>query len=136
LGCAVIWAIYIVRLETFTAVLPSKALTAAHIWVVVILSAGWMVNTGISHGIIPWPAIVYLGLAATAATTWFQTMGQKWVSAPQAAVLYTVEPLWAAMFGFICLREELGIPGIIGGGMILAAAVLTQVSPATPRGKR
>jgi drug/metabolite transporter (DMT)-like permease len=129
LACAMVWAIYITRLETLTAVLPSRALTAAHLWVVVIISVGWTVSTGVSHEALPWGAIVYLGLFATAATTWFQTIGQKWVSAPQAAVLYTLEPLWAALFAWIVLHNVLGLQGRIGGALILGAALLTQIPP-------
>lgn len=125
--CAITWAVYIARLENFTRALPSKPLTAAHLWVVVLLSAGWSAFSHPAHGPIPWSAIIYLGLFATAATTWFQTLGQKWVSAPQAAVLYTVEPVWAAIFAWICLGEGLGIAGRFGGAMIVAAAMLTQI---------
>ena len=124
--CAISWAIYIARLENFTAALPSKPLTAAHLWVVILLSAGWTASTGISHNPIPWKAILYLGLFATAATTWFQTLGQKWVSAPQAAVRYTLEPVWAAVFSWMFGFGTLGSPGQTGAAMILAAALLTQ----------
>jgi drug/metabolite transporter (DMT)-like permease len=127
LACAISWAVYITRLETLTATLPSKPLTAAHLWVVVILSAVWTAFTGISHAPIPWAAMIYLGLFATAATTWLQTVGQKWVTAPQAAVLYTLEPVWASIFGWIFLSEVLGTRGRIGGAMILLAAILTQL---------
>ncbi len=126
IGCAIVWAIYITRLETLTARLPSRALTAAHLWVVVILSGIWMLADHPARGPIPWIAVFYLGLFATAATTWFQTLGQKWVTAPQAAVLYTLEPMWAALFSWIFLRESLGVSGRIGGAMILLAAILTQ----------
>lgn len=125
--CAVVWAIYIARLEDFTIALPSKPLTAAHIWVVVLLSALWTAADHQSRAAIPWAAVLYLGLFATAATTWFQTLGQKWVSAPQAAVLYTLEPVWAAIFGWIYRHETLGIGGRIGAAMILLAAILTQL---------
>lgn len=131
IGCAIVWAIYITRLETLTAKLPSRPLTAAHLWVVVILSAVWTLMDHPRPGPIPWAAILYLGLFATAATTWFQTLGQKWVTAPQAAVLYTMEPMWAALFSWIFLGETLGVAGKIGGGMILAAALLTQWPGAT-----
>ncbi len=130
--CAITWAVYITRLESATAVLPSKPLTAAHLWVVVILSAFWTAGTGVSRGPMPWFAILYLGLFATAATTWFQTVGQKWVTASQAAVLYTLEPVWASLFGWIFLHESLGAGGRIGGALILVAAILTQV----PIGKK
>ena len=127
LACAVIWAIYITRLETLTAKLPSTALTAAHIWVVIVLSAGWTYFAHEKIGPIPWKAVIYLGVAATAATTWFQTVGQKWVSAPQAAVVYTLEPVWAAIFAWIFLAQRLGPRGWEGGGLILSAALLTQL---------
>ncbi len=137
LACAIVWAIYIARLEVLTAVLPSKPLTAASLWVVVMLSCAWTIGDGSwhgpSHGPIPWKAIVYLGLAATAATTWFQTVGQKWVSAPQAAVLYTMEPLWAALFAWIVLHNVLGVAGKIGGSLILTAAILTELPFLKPR---
>lgn len=99
---------------------------------VVALSAGWTLSTGVSHGPIPWLAVIYLGLFATAATTFFQTLGQKWVSAPQAAVLFTVEPVWASIFGWIFLSQMLGIRGLIGGAMILGAAVSTQLPSRSP----
>ena len=126
-GCAIAWAIYITRLETFAQALPSKPLTAAHLWVVAVLSALWTWRSPEAIGAIPWLAILYLGVAATAVTTWFQLLGQRWVSAPRAAVLYTMEPVWAALFGWIVLRERLGLTGWIGASLIILAALLTQV---------
>lgn len=126
-ACALAWAIYITRLEMFAKQHPSKPLTVAHLWVVAALSLAWTLGARETVGAIPWFAILYLGLAATALTTWLQTIGQRSVSAPQAAVLYTMEPVWAAMFGWFVLRERLGLLGWIGAALILAAAILTQV---------
>jgi drug/metabolite transporter (DMT)-like permease len=126
-GCAVAWAIYITRLETFARALPSKSLTAAHLWIVAALSALWMWRSHEAAAAIPWLAIAYLGIAATAVTTWFQLIGQRWVSAPQAAVLYTMEPVWAALFGWIVLHERLGAQGWAGAILIILAALMTQV---------
>jgi drug/metabolite transporter (DMT)-like permease len=124
--CAITWAIYIARLEDFSVALPSRELTAASLWVVVIFGLGWTAFSHPAHGPIPWLAIVYLGLFATAITTWLQTLGQKWVSAPQAAVLYTLEPVWAALFSWRFHCGILGTAGLCGGATILAAAMLTQ----------
>jgi drug/metabolite transporter (DMT)-like permease len=133
--CAITFALYITRLEAFTAVLPTAALTAAHLWIVVVFSAAWI---GFEHpaiGPVPWRAILYLGLAATAATTWLQTLGQKSVSAPHAAVLYTLEPVWAVFFGWLILNEKLGVRGWSGAILILIAAGLTQVPVRQQRSK-
>jgi drug/metabolite transporter (DMT)-like permease len=126
-ACALAWAIYITRLETFARTLPSKPLTAAHLWVVAVLSAAWSWKSHESFAHVPWMAVVYLGIAATAATTWLQTVGQRWVSAPQAAVLYTMEPVWAAGFGWIILGERFGVLGWIGAALIIVAALMTQM---------
>lgn len=125
-ACAFVWAIYITRLETFAREFPSLTLTASHLWVVALLSVAWSIGSGETIGAIPWAAMLYLGLAATALTTWLQTMGQRFVSAPQAAVLYTMEPVWAALFAWIILRERLGTLGWTGAILILTAALLTQ----------
>lgn len=125
--CAVCWAVYITRMEKFAHTLPTKALTAAHLWVVMILGAIWTWQAHEAVHAIPWAAVIYLGVAATAATTWFQTVGQRYVSAPQAAVLYTMEPLWAALFGWIVLRERFGMQGWMGAALIIMAAMLTQL---------
>jgi drug/metabolite transporter (DMT)-like permease len=126
-ACAISWAVYITRMETFAKALPATALTAAHLWVVAVLSAAWSIGAREQLGPIPWTAILYLGLAATAVTTWLQAVGQRCVSAPQAAVLYTMEPVWAAMFGWFVLHERLGPAGWVGAALTLAAALLTQV---------
>jgi drug/metabolite transporter (DMT)-like permease len=132
LVCAITFALYITRLETFTTVLPTAALTAAHLWVVVLLSAAWVFIPSPNHPLtpsspLPWRTILYLGVAATAVTTWLQTLGQKSVSAPHAAVLYTLEPVWAVFFGWLIMNERLGARGWLGAILILGAAVLTQV---------
>jgi len=136
LGCALSWAIYITRMETFANALPARELTAAHLWVVAILSAAWSIGAREQLGPIPWAAILYLGLAATAVTTWLQAVGQRLVSAPHAAVLYTMEPVWAATFGWFVLRERLGARGWVGAALILTAALLTQVPGRAKRGDR
>ena len=124
--CAISWAVYIVRLERWMTILPAGPLTAAQLVVVTSLSAGWLIESHPAVGPIPWIAIGYLGVAATAATTWFQAVGQKSVPAPQAAVLYTLEPVWAALFGGLVLHELLGPRGIIGVTFIVLAAVTSQ----------
>jgi drug/metabolite transporter (DMT)-like permease len=130
LACAFSFAIYITRLETFTTLFPTARLTAAHLWIVVALSAIWTFTPSPSHPLTPssatpWPAILYLGIAATAVTTWLQTFGQKSISAPKAAVLYTLEPVWAAVFAWFVLKETPGLQGWVGAILILVAAALT-----------
>ena len=131
LGCAVVWAVYIFRLEGYAARLPSLPLTAVQLGVMAVATGVWTVcerhPAAPAPSAFPWAAVLYLGLFATAATTLLQTLGQKSVSAAQAAVLYTLEPVWASVFAFLILRERPGPRGWAGMALILAAALLTQL---------
>ncbi len=70
--------------------------------------------------------LLYLGLVVTATPIWTQAMAQRWVSAHEAALLYTLEPVFAAVFSFWLLGEQLGVQGLVGAGLVLAAIVLSQ----------
>ena len=76
-------------------------------------------------------AVLYLGVVATALTTWLQTWGQRHVPAPQAAILYTLEPVWAAFFAYLALGERLSPSGLLGALLVLLATLLAiRRSPA------
>ena len=129
-ACAVTWAVYIVRLETFAKVVPALHLTAAQLLVVTALCGGWVVVSPAAAVLpgpgYPWRPVVYLALAATAATTWMQAVGQRIVPAAQTAVLYTLEPVFATTVAFLAYHEWPGVGGTVGAVLILAAALLAQ----------
>ncbi len=135
-ACAVTWAAYIVRLETFARAFPAPHLTAAQLVVVAGLCGGWVAASPAAvvrpgHGY-PGVAVVYLGLAATALTTWLQAVGQRVVPAARTAVLYTLEPVFATLFAWAVLHKRPGPAGGVGAVLILAAAVLAQLPARRP----
>lgn len=89
------------------------------------LPAHWLAVPGAA-----WLAVAYLALAATALATSLQTYGQRRVAAPEAALIYTSEPVWAAVLAAPILGERLGGRGWLGAGMILAATLYGQRRPA------
>jgi len=50
------------------------------------------------------------------------------VSAPLAALIYTIEPLWGAAFAWVLLDERWGAQGWVGAGVIVAATLYTQLA--------
>ena len=92
------------------------------------LPAHWLAVPGET-----WLAVAYLALAATALATSLQTYGQRRVGAPEAALIYTSEPVWAALLAGLVLGERLGGRGWLGAGLILVATVFGQWRPATDR---
>lgn len=126
LATAIIFAVYIFRLEAVSAKCPALPLAVAQIVPVALFSSAWFVASPQHLTGFHWPALIYLGLAATAATTWLQALAQQVVPAPQAAVIFTLEPVFAAISGYFILSERLAIRGILGAALIIAAAILCQ----------
>jgi drug/metabolite transporter (DMT)-like permease len=118
---ALTYAIYIVRLEVHAKAVPSLPLTAVQVLGTGLFALPWALAEGFRLEGVPWGAVLYLGVAATALTTWLQTWGQKHVPAPQAAILYTLEPVWATLFAFLVLGERLGPSGLLGALLVILA---------------
>lgn len=129
-GCALSYAIYILTLQTFTSRHNSVALTAMQLIVVAILGLIWaapILVTQITAITANFGVLLYLGVIATALVTWTQAVAQRHVSATEAALLYTLEPVFAAIFSFWLLGESLGTQGLIGAAMVVAAMILSQI---------
>lgn len=128
-GCAVSYAIYILALEAFVLKHQAIKLTAVQLVVVAVLGIVWAIPefVGQIKQIVPNLAVIlYLGLIGTAATILIQAVAQRHVSATQTAVIYTLEPVFAAVFSFWLLGESLGVRGLLGAGMVLFAMLFSQ----------
>ena len=76
-------------------------------------------------------AVLWNGAAATALTTWAQTVGQRSVSPTTANLLYSSQPIWAALFSFSFLHESLSSSTIIGSFLLLSAVLYSLYTPPT-----
>ena len=78
-------------------------------------------------------AIVYLAVVATALVGLLQTYAQRVVPAHVAALIFVLEPAFAALFAFILLGEQLGVWGLAGAGLMLVAMIVAELKlPAKP----
>ena len=71
--------------------------------------------------------ILFLALLASVFTTWCQTRFQPRTTPGRAAIIYTMESVFAALIGIVLLGEYLGTTGYIGGGLILGGLVLVEL---------
>jgi drug/metabolite transporter (DMT)-like permease len=134
LGCAVTYALYIVLMDRIVSRHEPLPLAAVQVAVVCVL--GWLLaspelagGADFSGVLRFWPQILFLGVLATALTTLLQSWAQRFVAAFQTAVIYALEPVWAALFSFWWLNERLTIQGFAGAGLILVAMILCQFDP-------
>jgi drug/metabolite transporter (DMT)-like permease len=71
-------------------------------------------------------AIVFLAIFATAFNFTVQTWAQQYTSPTRAAVIFTMEPVFAAIFAFWWGGEVLKSRGYIGAGLILVGIILSE----------
>lgn len=73
--------------------------------------------------------LLYLALVTTAIAQWLQALGQSQVKAQNAAVIYALDPVYAAGFSYLILGETLGPQGLAGAATVLAAVLLSRLPP-------
>jgi drug/metabolite transporter (DMT)-like permease len=74
-----------------------------------------------------WLIIGYMGVIATTLTFFFQNWSQQHVNPAATAIIFALEPVFAALFGFIFGNEILSPLGIIGAILILIAIFITII---------
>jgi drug/metabolite transporter (DMT)-like permease len=70
----------------------------------------------------------YTAILATVVTTYVQTTYQRDTTPTRAALIFTLEPVWTALLGFIFLNELLGLKGLFGGGLIITGILLSELA--------
>ncbi|WP_422371155.1 DMT family transporter [Hoeflea sp.] len=75
------------------------------------------------------PEILFAGVLATGLAFTLQVIGQRYTTAPQAAIFLSTESLFAACFGALFLSERIPAIGYAGGLLIFLAILLAEIGP-------
>jgi drug/metabolite transporter (DMT)-like permease len=75
-----------------------------------------------------WFSIVTIGIVATTVTTYLWNWGLARVPASQAGVFLNLEPVVGTVLGVLILGDLLGAYAIIGGLLVIGAAVFVAAS--------
>ncbi len=73
-------------------------------------------------------SLMFLALFSTCLCYFLQTKAQKNVSSANAAIIMGTEALFGALFSVFLGYDELGLPLILGGVIIMFALVLAQIN--------
>lgn len=79
-----------------------------------------------------WAAVVFLAVAATALAFVTQTWAQSQLEPTQAAVILTMEPVFAGLTGFLA-GEQMTLRLLLGAAMVLLAMYLVELGPRRSR---
>eukprot|EP00897_Mesotaenium_endlicherianum_P000472 jgi/Mesen1/10425/ME000082S09926 len=90
-------------------------------------AAGNWEEVGQGLAAVPLLPMLYTGLASTAFCLWIEVVSLRDVSATEAAMVYTMEPLYGAGFAWLLLGERWGLKGWIGAALILGGSLTMQL---------
>ena len=88
---------------------------------------------------VPWAEVVYLSTLATAFVLTLQTWALGRIPPVRAAIIFSTEPIFAALFAGLFFGERMGREEILGAAFILAGVFTTELwAPARQwlRGRR
>lgn len=129
---AILYALHIVALSRWSS--PRDALGMATLQTAVIAAMCLLLASPggitLASGARDWLAVVYMALGAGALAMLAQTWAQGQLTAARAALLMTMEPVFAATFAVVFGHEQLGMRVFFGGALILAAMLIAEMTEA------
>ena len=76
-----------------------------------------------------WLSLLYMAVVAGSLTIVGQTWAQAHMSSTRAAIIMTMEPVWAAFFAVLLGGETLTARMLVGGSFVLSAMYLIEFAP-------
>jgi drug/metabolite transporter (DMT)-like permease len=129
--CAVAFALHIVGLGEWSSPADAYGLAVVQLATVAVVS----IVAAAPSSLAPppdapaWGAILLTAIAATSVAFFVQTWAQAHLHPTRAAVVMTMEPVFAGVFGVAIGGDQLGIRTIIGALLVLAAMYLVELGP-------
>jgi len=141
LACAVCFGMHVITVGKYSGNLDSNsgALATLQIGAVSVLAGFlslaaegdyWREVGGIAG--IPagaWPAILVTAVLATAGAFLVQTVMQRYTTPTHTALMFSMEPVFAAFFAWLLAGESLGMRGALGGLLVVAGMLLAEMEP-------
>jgi drug/metabolite transporter (DMT)-like permease len=130
LGCAVMFAVHIVLLGRWSSREDAYGLAVVQLATV----GGFCLLAAAPDGIQAppdagtWGRVVFLSVFATAVAFVVQTWAQAHVTPTRAAIVMTMEPVFAGLFGVLA-GEALTLRIVLGAACVLVAMFLVELGP-------
>jgi drug/metabolite transporter (DMT)-like permease len=135
LGAAACFGLQIVLLDRYAQGHSPFALTLCQVAVsTLILFLAWPFIEPWAWPTAPvWWALLITGVLATALGFYIQVLVQQHLPAVRAAMLFTLEPVFAALFGYLLAGDRLNFAQLTGAGLMVVAALLSELIQAWQR---
>lgn len=129
LACAALYALHIIGLGRFSTASSATGMAAVQVMVIAVVCSVAAVPDGITwpSGAGQWTSVLYMATAAGVLALWAQTWAQAHMSATRAAIVMTLEPVFAALFAVLFGTESLTGRMLVGGLLVLSAMYLVEL---------
>ena len=134
LASAVLYAAHIVGLGAWSTSRNALGLTVVQLLTITVVcgvgaAPGGFVLPGTAGD---WGALLYMAVVAGAMALVVQTWAQAHLPATRAAIVMTMEPVFAGLFAVLLGGERLGPRVVLGGALVLTAMYLVELGPRRP----
>ena len=131
--CSVFWALHIIVagkfMEKFNIPIFFAALQAFLVGLYSFLFALVFEQVNLSNILLESYSIIYAGFFSGGIAFTLQMFAQKNIEEAPAAIIYSLEGVFAALAGWIILNQILDLNNILGCFLILIAVILSQTTP-------
>jgi drug/metabolite transporter (DMT)-like permease len=128
---ALIYALHIVGLGAWSNARDALGMSIVQCIVIAVICTGAAAPDGI---VLPqttadWLSVVYMALFAGAAALLGQTWAQAHLSPTRAAIIMSMEPVFAALFAVLLGGESTTLRILLGGSLVLTAMLIVELVP-------
>jgi len=131
--CSVFWALHIIFagkfMEIFNIPMFYAALQALFVATLSLLFSYLFEEINLSNIFLESSSIIYAGVLSGGIAFTLQMFAQKNIEEAPAAIIYSLEGVFAAIAGWIILNQFLNLSNIMGCFLILIAVIFSQLAP-------
>jgi drug/metabolite transporter (DMT)-like permease len=140
LACAFMFALHVITIGHYSVRYSAGALTLIQVAVTALftcLCVPIFAAIGAEKPRIAWTsglvvAVLVTGIFATALAFSVQVWAQQYTSANHAAIIFTLEPVFAGLTSFVFYHERLGARALAGAALILAGILIAELLGPAP----
>ena len=131
--CSLFWALHIIFagkfMKKFDLPIFYASLQSIFVFSLSIIAAYVFEEIDIQKILLEYSSILYAGILSGGVAFTLQMYAQKNIDEAPAAIIYSLEGVFAALAGWIILNQILNLDNIIGCFLILFAVILSQIAP-------
>lgn len=130
-AAAMLYGVHIVGLGSWSKPSNAFGLAVLQMFVIALVCSSATVGNGVTlpQSTGTWASLIYMALVAGALAMLAQTWAQAHLAPTRAAIIMTMEPVFAAFFAVLFGGDSLTFRMVVGGALVLTAMYLVELAP-------